>query len=286
MIDLQCHTTASDGRLTPTQLVNLALKSELESIAITDHDTIDGIDEALKASQKKSVEIVSGVEITCDDLGFVDTHILGLFIDHKNPDLNRLLKKAKKYRETQKKDIVKKFQDFGFKIRYKDVRKLAKGEIGRPHIASIVLKNNPDKVKSIEDIFDKYLATGNKAYVKRKKGISVKEAISAIHSAKGLAFAAHPGVYNHFDTNKFIKYFLKKGGDGIETIYNYSNSRKNITKKKSNEMIKKYRALAKKLKILETGGSDFHGKKFQTLGNLKVPVSILKNLKKAISERG
>ena len=285
-IDLQCHTTASDGRNSPQELIDIAVKKKLSAISITDHDTINGLYEALKYAKNKNIEIIPGVEITCDDRGFMDTHILGLFIDYKNNSLISLLNKSKKFRDIQKKDTIIKLRDLGFSITYKEVRAMANGEIGRPHIAKVLLKNNPDKVESIEDIFSRYLATGEKAYVKRKKGISVKEAIAAIHSAKGLAFVAHPGVYNHFDADKFVRYFLKNGGDGIETIYDYSSSRKSILKKESREMIKKYRNLAKKLKILETGGSDFHGKKFQVLGKLKVPVSILSNLKAAISERG
>jgi len=104
-IDLQCHTTASDGQLTPAELVNLAVKKKLKAIAITDHDTINGIDEALKAARGKNIEIVPGVEISCDDKWFIDTHILGLFIDYKNKALNSLLKKSQKYREQQKKEI-------------------------------------------------------------------------------------------------------------------------------------------------------------------------------------
>ena len=104
-IDLQTHTTASDGKLTPTELVNLAVKNKLDAIAITDHDSVNGIDEALKAAKNKPIEIISGVEISCDDKGYVDTHILGLFIDNKNKILNSLLKKAQKYRGQQKKTL-------------------------------------------------------------------------------------------------------------------------------------------------------------------------------------
>lgn len=93
-IDLHCHTTASDGGLSPKELVNSALRKKLCAIAVTDHDTVSGIDGALKAA-KDSIEIVPEVEISCDDPGFVDTHILGLFIDHKNKTLDSLFKKAR-----------------------------------------------------------------------------------------------------------------------------------------------------------------------------------------------
>lgn len=278
-IDLQTHTTASDGKLTPTELVKLSIKKKLSAIAITDHDSVNGIDEAIRVAKGK-IEIIPGVEISCDDTGYVDTHILGLFIDHKNKILNNLLKKAQKYREQQKKDIIKKFNKLGFKITYNQVRESAKGEIGRPHIAKVILKNNPDKVSSIDEIFDKYLAVGKKAYVERKNKISIKEAIKAIHAANGLAFISHPGVYNNFNIDKFIKYFIDNRGDGLETFYNYEDARYHTGFKQSNKINKKFKKIAKKYNLLESGGSDFHGRESQVLGKLKVPYEVLENLKK------
>ena len=283
-VDLQAHTTASDGKLTPTELVKLAIKNKLSAIAITDHDSVNGIDEALKAAKEK-IEVVAGVEISCDDPGYVDTHILGLFINHKHKAITTLLKKAQKYRERQKKDIINKFQKLGFKITYDEVRKLAKGEIGRPHIAKVILKNNPDKVSSFDEIFDKYLAVGKLAYVERINKISVKKAIKAIHAAKGVAFISHPGVYDNFNIDKFIYYFLKSGGDGIETYYEYEESRFHTGKKAQNNIINKFREIVKKRNILETGGSDFHGRPNQVLGKLKVPYSVLINLKKHLKSK-
>ncbi|MBI2101491.1 PHP domain-containing protein [Candidatus Woesearchaeota archaeon] len=278
-IDLQCHTTASDGALTPKGLVRLALRKKLKAIAITDHDSVGGIDEALSAAKGKGIEVIPGVEISCDDKGFVDTHILGLFINHKNKSLNSLLRKAQQYRESQKKDIIKKFQKLGFKITYQEVKKLAKGEIGRPHIAKAILKNNPDKVNSIDKIFDKYLAVGKKAYAERKNKIGIKQAINAIHSAKGFALISHPGVYSNFSIEEFIKYFIKNGGDGLETYYNYESSRYHTGFAQSSKINKKFRNIAGKYRLLETGGSDFHGREGQVLGKLKVPYKVLAALK-------
>ncbi len=279
-IDLHCHTTASDGILTPKELVSLALKKKLKVIAITDHDTVNGIDEAIKAAKGKNIGIIPGVEISCDDPGFIDTHILGLFIDYKKISLLNLLKKSKKYREVQKKSIIKKFRKLGFKITYKEVKALAKGEIGRPHIASIILKNNPDKVGSGDEIFEKYLGVGKLAYIKRQDKISIKEAIKTIHSAKGLAFVAHPGVYINFDINKFIGYFIKNKGDGLETIHDYKKARPNAIRAKRGKLIKKFRGIAKNKRLLESGGSDFHGNRDEALGKFKIPYSILEKLKK------
>src|SRR3989338_925916 len=270
-IDLQTHTTASDGKLTPAELVNLAIKAKLAAIAITDHDSVNGINEAIKAAKGKNIEIVPGVEISCDDPGYVDTHILGLFIDHKNKTLNSLLKKAQTYRMQQKKDIINKFQKLGFKIDYGEVRSLAKGEIGRPHIAKIILRNNPEKISSFGEVFDKYLSVGKKAYVERRNKISVKDAIKAVHAANGMVFISHPGVYDNFDIDKFIDYFLKNGGDGIETYYSYETSRYHTGKRANAKIINKFRRIVKEKNILETGGSDFHGRADQGLGKLRIP---------------
>ena len=280
-IDLQTHTTASDGKLTPAELVSLAIKNKLAAIAITDHDSVNGLDEAIKAA-KEDIEIIPGVEISCDDKGYVDTHILGLFVNHKNKTLDSLLKKAQKYREQQKKDITNKFQSLGFKITYNEVRELAKGEIGRPHIAKVILKNNPDKISSFDEIFDRYLAVGKLAYIERRNKISIKEAIKAIHAANGLVFISHPGVYDNFDIDRFIDYFLKSGGDGIETYYSYETSRYHTGKQANKRIISKFKKIVKEKNILETGGSDFHGRPNQVLGRLKVPYSVLEKLKKKL----
>ena len=284
IVDLQCHTTASDGKLSPTELVNLAIRDGLKAIAITDHDSVSGVVEALEAAKGKDIEIISGVEISCDDPDFIDAHILGLFIDYKNKNLLELLERAQKYRDEQKKAIIKKFQGLGFKITYGEVRSLAKGEIGRPHIAKVILKNNPDKVGSIDEIFEKYLGIGKKAYVERRNKISLKEAVDAIHDANGLAFIAHPGVYTNFNVEKFIAYFIKNKGNGIETIYDYTNSRQKVTKKMSDELNKKYNIIAEKYNLLRTGGSDFHGNPGQVLGKLKVPYSVLQKNKESLNK--
>jgi len=281
-IDLQTHTTASDGKLTPTELVNLAVKNKLSAIAITDHDSVNGIDEAIKAAKGKNIEIVPGVEISCDDKGYVDTHILGLFIDHKNKTLNNLLKRAQAYRVQQKKDIINKFQKLGFNITFNEVKSIAEGEIGRPHIAKVILKNNPNKINSFDEVFDKYLAVGKLAYVERRNKISVKEVIKAVHAADGLVFISHPGVYDNFNIDKFIDYFLKKGGDGIETYYSYETSRYHTGKRANAKTINKFKRIIKEKNILETGGSDFHGRPDQVLGRLAVPYSVLSNLKNHI----
>ena len=231
-IDLHTHTTASDGVLRPRELIKLAIKEKLKAIAITDHDSISGIDEGVKAAKDKII-VIPGVELSCDEPPFIDFHILGLDIDYENPNLIQLLKKSKKGRILQKKEMINKLKKLGFKISFKEVSSIAKGEIGRPHIAKILLKNNQDKISSIHEIFDKYLGNGKKAFIRRKIKVSMREAIKTIHLAGGLAYLAHPGVYPDLYAKKLIGMFIKKGGDGIETHYSYYTNMKKITKKEN-----------------------------------------------------
>jgi len=275
-IDLHTHTTASDGLLRPRELVKLAIKEKLRIIAITDHDSISGVDEAIKAT--KGITVIPGVELSCDEPPFIDFHMLGLGIDYENRKLISLLKKSKKGRIQQKKDMIKKLQKLGFKINFKQVSSIAKGEIGRPHIAKILLKNNPNKVSSIQEVFDKYLGNGKRAFIKRRLKVSMKEAIKTIHLSGGLAFLAHPGVYPDAYAKKLIDIFIKKGGDGLETYYPYNKNMKKIANKENNRKKSLFKKIAKQKKLLQCGGTDFHGDGKVKLGQEKIHYNLIKYL--------
>jgi len=286
-IDLHIHTSCSDGSFSPKKVVDEAKKKGLKAIAITDHDTIDGIDEALSAGKGLDVEVVPGVEITCDEENFEDVHVIGLFIDHKNEKLNELLAKAKESRLNQKKAIIRKLNELGFNISLKDISKVAKGEISRSHIAAVLLEKYPDKFESKQQIFDGYLDVNKKAYVQREVKISLKSAIDGITEAGGIAVLAHPGVYNYLDIEKLIKRFKALGGQAIETEYTYDKNRpyKGISKNKLKEIIDKFKKTAKELDLLETGGSDYHGdKKDIELGELEINEDMLIKLKELKSK--
>lgn len=278
-IDLHTHTNASDGNLTPKELIKEAEKKELIAIAITDHDTVDGLDEALSA--KSSVEVVPGVEISCDapKNGFIDFHILGLFVDHKNKAIIDLLEKSKKARIEQKKLIIKRLNELGYDITFNEAMNFAKGEIGRPHIAMALMKNYPDKFKEIKDVFDKVLGNKKPGFVPRKTIITGKETIDAIHKAGGKAILAHPGVYSDEHAKQLIDFFVKEGGDGIETDYSYHMNIIGITKEMEKQKIEFFKKIAKEQNLLESGGSDYHGtSKRVPLGELKISEDILKSL--------
>lgn len=281
-VDLQTHTTASDGSMTPTEVVERAIEIGLTAIAITDHDSISGIDEALKAT-KNRIELIPGIEFTCDSEEFIDIHVLGLFIDHTNKEMVSIVKEASRQRLEQKKEIIKKLNSLGYKITIEDAFEFAKGEIGRPHVAYALLKKYPKEFKDKNDIFEKLLGNNKSAYVPKAKGISIKEAIGVIHKSKGLAILSHPGRYKHEFALKLIDYFLEKGGDGIETYYPYNNNPDYTSVEESKRKVEFFRQIAKEKNILESGGSDFHGEtKKVKLGEANVPIEVYLKLKEHI----
>jgi len=286
MIDLQNHTVASDGELTAEQLVDLAIGKKLSAIAITDHDSLDSLEPAIKYSKEKNIEIVPGVELSCDDplFNYDKIDVLGLLIDFNNKGLNDLMGHIKNKREGNKKLIIEKLKGLGYEIEYDDVRKTVEGTFGRPHIAKYLLKKYPDKFISVRDVFDKLIGRGKKAYLDTKGRVSIKDGIKTIKESGGVAILAHPGVYPKEDSIKLIDYFIDNGGDGIETYYPYHIicQELKIDKKGNQEMMNFYKKIAKSKKLLESGGNDHHGNYRFTLGEVKIPESVLENLKNRI----
>ncbi len=286
MIDLQNHTIASDGELTPEELVDLAIKKKLSAIAITDHDSIGSVKRAIEYSKGKNIEIVPGVELSCDDplFNYDKIDVLGLLINPDNKKLNNLLEHIKNKREENKKRIIEKLNGLGYEIEYEDVKKTVKGTFGRPHIAKYLLKKYPDKFASVSDVFDKLIGHGKKAYLDTKGRVSIKDGIKAIREAGGVAILAHPGVYPKEDSVKLIDYFIENGGGGIETYYPYHIIRPElkIDERGNQEMINFYKKIAKSKNLLESVGNDHHGNYRFTLGAVQIPEKVLENLKKRI----
>src|SRR3989338_5552069 len=266
MIDLQNHTVASDGELTPEELVDLAIGKKLSAIAITDHDSIGSVKKAIEYSKGKNMEIVPGVELSCDDplFNYDKIDLLGLLIDPDNKKLNNLLEHIKNKREENKKLIIEKLKYLGYEIEYEDVKRT----VGRPHIAKYLLKKYPDEFASVRDVFDKLIGHGKKAYFDTKGRVSIKDGIKIIQNSGGVAILAHPGVYPKEDSVKLIDYFISNGGDGIETYYPYHIicPDLNIDEKGNEELIRFYKKNAKSKKVLESGGNDHHGNYRFTLG--------------------
>lgn len=280
MIDLHTHTAASDGSFSYDELVSKARIIGLKAIAITDHDTIAGVKNIKKIP---GLEVIPGVELSIFDrtLDYMDIHVLGLYINPNNKNLNQELEKLSKEREAQKKATVEKLNELGYKITFEDVKKKATGTVGRPHIAKTLLEKYPNDFCSISDIFIKLLGRGKPAYIEREVGFSLRQAIDLIHSADGLAFLAHPFVYP-YDSKKLFNDFRRLGGDGLETFYDYVTNRPEvkITEKENIAMIAQAEHMALDLGMLECGGSDFHGEnKGQRLGTFCAPYEMLEMIK-------
>jgi predicted metal-dependent phosphoesterase TrpH len=242
--DLHSHTIHSDGFYTPTQLVKLAYEAGIEVLGITDHDSTNGIEEAVNAAAGFGIEIIPGVEISTD-LRNSEVHILGYFIDPNNSELEHYLGFFREERYKRAKRIVEKLNLLGLEISIDDVLKLVNNAaIGRPHIAQALIENK--QVKSYQDAFNKYLGNHAPAYEK-KVHLSPQSAFKIISDAGGLSFIAHPGNMSEI----LIKELIEDGVDGIEVIHPSHTT----------ERTKFYRGIVNQYYLLESGGSDFHGGK-------------------------
>lgn len=254
-IDLHMHSTASDGKLSPEELVDLAEEKGLGVIAVADHEVVVGSKRAIEYSLDKKVEVVPAIEIGADaeGLNIFDVHIVGLFVDLENEELLKLSGDLMKYREVQKREMVEKLNELGYNITFDEVKAEA-GSInyGRPHIARILMRKYPEEFPRIQDVFDDLLGAGGKACVLQKRE-NIRETVRIIHGAGGVAILAHPMLIEELD--KVVDRFIECGGDGIEVDYAYESR---LDKEKSLRFIEKARKIAMEKGLIVSGGGDFH----------------------------
>lgn len=276
-VDLHLHTTASDGTMFPAELVKYAVEKGLSGIAITDHDTVDGIAEALEEASNHDIEVIPGIEISVEHK--VEIHILGYFTKNNYTNIIKVLRVMQEAREERNKKIIKKLNEFGFDIHYEEVKNEAKGNIiGRPHIARVL--KNKGYVSSMKDAFNKYLGRNGKAYFLRESKLSPEKAIQEILKSGGVPVIAHPILlgFGRKELEKLIVEFKQFGLKGIEVFYT-----ENTTEQTS--MLK---IIAEKYELIKTGGSDFHGDNKDGIeigkgkGHLKIPYSSIEQLKKLL----
>ena len=270
--DLHIHTHYSDSTLSPEEVVQEAANGGLSCIAITDHDTIDGVKPTQLAAEPFDLEVISGIELSSEAQG-KDIHILGYFIDCSNAVLQTELKKMQKARITRIKGMVEKLKIQGIdNITYEEVAILTHSDaIGRVHLASVLKKKG--WVSSIPEAFEKYIGEECPAYVSKFK-ISPYEAISLIKQSGGIAVLAHPMITNK---DELIPSFVHAGLQGIEVYYpNYSD----VT-------LRYYEGIAKKHNLVMTGGSDAHGKaKANTcIGKTRVSYDFVVQMKEQLAKK-
>jgi 3',5'-nucleoside bisphosphate phosphatase len=275
-IDLHLHTTHSDGSLRPSEVLALAEQADVSALAITDHDIVDGIPEAVASAAPWGIEVIPGVEISSFD-GKSELHILGYCIDWQDALFNDRLAALRASRHRRNPLIIERLQSAGLEVTYDEVRALAGTEsVGRPHIAQVLMKKK--YVTSAKEAFDRYLAEGRPAYVARELP-SPADAIAWIRDAKGVAVLAHPTwIKDTGDGLTSCVIALKEAGlAGIEVHYSTHTKAQTAG----------YLELGKSLGLLITGGSDFHGITKPDIevgrgrGDLKVDPSLLAPLKEA-----
>ncbi len=279
LIDLHVHSTASDGSLTPLEILELACEKGVKAISITDHDSIDGIREIHDHIHKFSLEVISGVEISCEPPEEFQTagsiHLLGYGFSIYDKTLNQTLDQAKISRKQRNPRIIQALNRLGIEISLQEVQERFKAEqTGRPHIAQMLMEKGA--VSSFKQAFDQYLGKGKPAYVGKFK-ISCKKAIQIILNAGGIPVLAHPGLIDpgpERDLASFVQTLAGFGLQGMEVYYTDHDLKVTADLK----------SLAKRNKLLITGGSDFHGS-FNTgvsLGrgreNIRVDYSLFKGL--------
>jgi predicted metal-dependent phosphoesterase TrpH len=241
--DLHCHTSASDGSLSPAATVKLACEIGLKCLAITDHDTIEGWPEADQAAKKRGIFLLKGIEINTD-WDNKEIHILGYGMRDQDPDFLDELHTLQEKRLLRIEKILGKLRQLGVEISPAEVKQYAQGEsVGRPHVAQAMIRKGA--VSSIQDAFDRYLKIGAPAYVPRYK-LTPVEAIHIIRQAGGVAVLAHPGASG---ADADIDKWVEAGLEGIEVYHPDHSLDDNI----------RYGRLAESLGLLATGGSDYHG---------------------------
>lgn len=266
-VDLHVHSTTSDGRLSPADVVRKSAELGVTIIALADHDSVDGIAPALAAAEAfPQLKVIPAVEISTD-VAQGEVHVLGYFIDYTDHELRAKLEIFRNSREERAKGMIDKLRNLGVNIDWQRVQEIAgSGSIGRPHIAQAMLEKG--YIGSLKEAFTRYISRNGPAYVEREK-MTPSEAVELILQAKGLPVLAHPFTVDTPET--LVAELVTAGLVGIETYYaGHTDSE-----------INKLLALAAKHNLIATGGTDFHGLDIDTetmIGGVDVPVESAERL--------
>ena len=265
LVDLQTHTTFSDGTDTPEELIAKAAALGIRVLAVTDHDSLRGVAAASAAGAEAGVHILPAIELSTareKERDFQDINILGYGIDPADSTLLAKLEEVIESRIEQKICQTKRLQSHGVHVPVEEVLALAlanDGVPGRGHIAEIALKHNRGKFTKRQDVFDEYLASDARTptYVPRRFSLTVEGAIDLIHAAGGKAVLAHPGIYNRVNNlDDAVRRMAEAGLDGLEVFYPYGSEARGGD---ADELIPRFARLAERFGLFATGGSDYHG---------------------------
>ncbi len=281
IVDLHTHTTASDGSYTPTELVKYAKQKGLSAIAITDHDTVAGVEEASMEGEKLGIRVIPGAELSTrvDDC---DVHMTSLFINCKNKRLIKRLDDMAASRQERNYKMVDKLHEAGFQIDRRDLDALGEGKIlARGHIAQILIARG--YATELKEALRKYLSKGTPGYV-QKEVLSPEECIQLVHDAGGLIFVAHLHQIDPQDPEHckdVARRLIRMGADGLETQYcEFDDEWRQATEQ-----------IAQECGCLRSGGSDFHGAMKKGLdlacgyGDLQVPYTFLEAMDAELARR-
>jgi len=243
-VDLHMHTNLSDGLLTPSELLERVRAVGLKAFAVTDHDTLDGYLAVRELLAAGDPELVTGVELSVDCHG-EDLHLLGYLFDPNHERLNSELRRFQEERNRRGRLMVQKLEQLGLDVPYDEVLRQASGAaVGRPHVAEAMVRVGV--VSGFDEAFKKYIGNDGPAYVPKVK-LNPDQAIDLVHGAGGVAVLAHPGIN---DMYRYVEELAGMKLDGIE-VYHYSHSRRQV---------KQFKELARRYKLHQSGGSDFHGR--------------------------
>ena len=273
LIDLHTHSVYSDGTMTPSELVCHAKKEGISAISLTDHDSVDGVCEALEKGREIGIEVVPGIEFSVQSE--TETHILGYYIDVESQALKNVLPKILNTRRERGLETAEKLKKQGIDVSYEDALSLAPGGlVGRAHFARIMTERG--YTKSVKEAFERYLSSGKKGYSSRQY-LTDEEAIRIIKESGGVSFVAHLHLIRLPDDElyEYLKKLKSAGLDGIEGYYT----------EYTGQMQSTYQKMASSLSLAISGGTDFHAESKphisigRGLGEMKIPYDILTGIK-------
>jgi 3',5'-nucleoside bisphosphate phosphatase len=269
IFDLQSHSLHSDGELSPTEVVRAAAAAGVELLALTDHDSVGGVEEALRAGEESGISVVRATELSSVDETYEELHVLGYLVDHRDADFGATLEDLRGDRERRVLAMADLMRAEGFEFDDSELRRrqAAGDPLGRPHLASAILEHPANRerlaaegISGPRELFPRYLVPGVPTYVARNRP-TVTEAIELIHGAGGVAVWAHPfwDVEEPATVRAMLERFAGFGVDGVEAFYPTHTA----------EQVALLCEIATELDLLPTGSSDFHGNEHKTFAGFR-----------------